>query len=145
MNENDLIADWQKNKNYKSRDVVVFAHQNLLHFWLRKYPFLMFEYEDNIQHLQVCVLQALNAFNTEKNVKFSTYLTLWVRGELAKMHTKAQRLSDIDYCNELFDVPSNADDPAEIIENGQYIHTLCLLDSDINEKCEKELEKCLVR
>ena len=82
MTNEQLLAQYAKTRSPAVLDEVVRANQKLLHHILKRFSYAQEPYEDLLQVANLGLIKASQRFDTGKGLKFSTYATAIVDGEL---------------------------------------------------------------
>jgi len=77
-----ILADYRENASAAALDEVVRRNQNLLHHILKRFSYSKEPYEDLLQVANLGLIKAAQRFDPERGVRFSTYATAIVDGEL---------------------------------------------------------------
>jgi len=77
-----ILADYRENGSAAALDDVVRRNQNLLHHILKRFSYSKEPYEDLLQVANLGLIKAAQRFDPERGVRFSTYATAIVDGEL---------------------------------------------------------------
>ena len=84
-NENELILDWQNNKNKASRDAVILSHKHFVQSKAYRYPTsAVYELEDLMQVGTIGMCDALDRFTVSHKCRFITYAGHYVKFEMSK-------------------------------------------------------------
>jgi RNA polymerase sigma-B factor len=82
MENEQLIADYAVARSPDALDQLVRRNQRLLHHILKRFTYAEEPYEDLLQVANIGLIKAAQRFDPERGVKFSTYATAIVDGEL---------------------------------------------------------------
>jgi RNA polymerase sigma-B factor len=77
-----LLAAYKETGSTATLDEIVRRNQNLLHHILKRFAFAKDPYEDLLQVANLGLIKAAQRFDAERGVRFSTYATAIVDGEL---------------------------------------------------------------
>jgi len=89
MTENELIADWQATKNFRSRDIVIHSHRKFVVSKALKYPQnSSYSLEDLIQVGMIGICTAMNTYVPNTKCKFLSYAAHYVKMETVKFVEK---------------------------------------------------------
>ncbi len=78
----ELLADYHDSGSAQLLDELVRRNQNLLHHILKRFAYADEPYEDLLQVANLGLIKAAQRFDCERGVRFSTYATAIVDGEL---------------------------------------------------------------
>ena len=78
----ELLADYHDHASAEALDELVRRNQNLLHHILKRFAYADEPYEDLLQVANLGLIKAAQRFDCDRGVKFSTYATAIVDGEL---------------------------------------------------------------
>ena len=82
MDNEELLVIYAETASPASLDELVRRNQNLLHHILKRFAYAHEPYEDLLQVANLGLIKAAQRFDAERGVKFSTYATAIVDGEL---------------------------------------------------------------
>ncbi len=82
LDNEELLAEYADNGSAEALDEVVRRNQNLLHHILKRFAYADEPYEDLLQVANLGLIKAAQRFDPDRGVKFSTYATALVDGEL---------------------------------------------------------------
>ena len=82
MENEQLLAAYHETGSAATLDEIVRRNQNLLHHILKRFAFASDPYEDLLQVANLGLIKAAQRFDAERGVRFSTYATAIVDGEL---------------------------------------------------------------
>ena len=82
MDNEQLLAAYAETASSTSLDEIVRRNQNLLHHILKRFAYARDPYEDLLQVANLGLIKAAQRFDAERGVRFSTYATAIVDGEL---------------------------------------------------------------
>lgn len=82
MDNEQLLAEYAKTRSPEVLDEIVRRNQRLLHHILKRFAFADEPYEDLLQVANLGLIKAAQRFDPGRGVKFSTYATAVVDGEL---------------------------------------------------------------
>jgi RNA polymerase sigma-B factor len=82
MTNEQLLAQYANTRSPALLDEIVRANQKLLHHILKRFTYAHEPYEDLLQVANLGLIKAAQRFDTGKGLKFSTYATAIVDGEL---------------------------------------------------------------
>jgi len=82
MDNEQLLAAYAETGSSASLDDIVRRNQNLLHHILKRFAYASDPYEDLLQVANLGLIKAAQRFDAERGVRFSTYATAIVDGEL---------------------------------------------------------------
>src|SRR5674536_380210 len=82
MDNEQLLAAYADTGSSATLDEVVRRNQNLLHHILKRVAYASDPYEDLLQVANLGLIKAAQRFDAERGVRFSTYATAIVDGEL---------------------------------------------------------------
>jgi RNA polymerase sigma-B factor len=82
LHNEELLLDYHENARPVALDELVRRNQNLLHFILKRFAYADEPYEDMLQVANLGLIKAAQRFDCDRGVKFSTYATAIVDGEL---------------------------------------------------------------
>jgi len=82
MDNEQLLAAYAESGSSASLDEIVRRNQNLLHHILKRFAYAGDPYEDLLQVANLGLIKAAQRFDAERGVRFSTYATAIVDGEL---------------------------------------------------------------
>ena len=82
MENEQLLAAYTETGSTATLDEVVRRNQNLLHHILKRFAYASDPYEDLLQVANLGLIKAAQRFDAERGVRFSTYATAIVDGEL---------------------------------------------------------------
>ena len=82
MDNEQLLAAYAETGSSASLDEIVRRNQNLLHHILKRFAYASDPYEDLLQVANLGLIKAAQRFDAERGVRFSTYATAIVDGEL---------------------------------------------------------------
>ena len=82
LDNEELLADYADNGSAETLDELVRRNQNLLHHILKRFAYADEPYEDLLQVANLGLIKAAQRFDPDRGVKFSTYATALVDGEL---------------------------------------------------------------
>jgi RNA polymerase sigma-B factor len=82
MDNEELLATYAETRSPAVLDELVRRNQNLLHHILKRFAYANEPYEDLVQVANLGLIKAAQRFDGERGVKFSTYSTAIVDGEL---------------------------------------------------------------
>jgi len=82
MENEQLLAAYTETGSTATLDEVVRRNQNLLHHILKRFAYAGDPYEDLLQVANLGLIKAAQRFDAERAVRFSTYATAIVDGEL---------------------------------------------------------------
>ncbi len=80
--EQDLARKWKEHKDERALHTMVKAYGKLVVSIASKFKFYGLPLGDLIQEGQVGLMEAANRFDPEREVRFSTYATWWVRAAI---------------------------------------------------------------
>ena len=82
MENEQLLAAYARTRSAATLDEVVRRNQNLLHHILKRFSYASEPYEDMLQVANLGLIKAAQRFDGDRGVRFSTYATAVVDGEL---------------------------------------------------------------
>ena len=82
MENEQLLAAYAETGSSATLDEIVRRNQNLLHHILKRFAYASDPYEDLLQVANLGLIKAAQRFDAERGVRFSTYATAIVDGEL---------------------------------------------------------------
>ncbi len=82
MENEQLLAAYTETGSSATLDEIVRRNQNLLHHILKRFAYSSDPYEDLLQVANLGLIKAAQRFDAERGVRFSTYATAIVDGEL---------------------------------------------------------------
>jgi len=82
MDNEQLLAAYAESGSSAALDEIVRRNQNLLHHILKRFAYASDPYEDLLQVANLGLIKAAQRFDAERGVRFSTYATAIVDGEL---------------------------------------------------------------
>jgi RNA polymerase sigma-B factor len=82
MENEQLLAAYSETGSSATLDEIVRRNQNLLHHILKRFAYASDPYEDLLQVANLGLIKAAQRFDAERGVRFSTYATAIVDGEL---------------------------------------------------------------
>ncbi len=82
MDNEALVAAYAESGSPAALDDLVRRNQNLLHHILKRFAYAQEPYEDLLQVANLGLIKAAQRFDSDRGVKFSTYATAIVDGEL---------------------------------------------------------------
>jgi len=82
MDNEHLLAAYAETGSSASLDDIVRRNQNLLHHILKRFAYAGDPYEDLLQVANLGLIKAAQRFDADRGVRFSTYATAIVDGEL---------------------------------------------------------------
>ena len=82
MENEQLLAVYADTRSPEALDEIVRRNQNLLHHILKRFSYASEPYEDLVQVANLGLIKAAQRFDPERGVRFSTYATAIVDGEL---------------------------------------------------------------
>ena len=82
MDNEQLLAAYAETGSSETLDEIVRRNQNLLHHILKRFAYASDPYEDLLQVANLGLIKAAQRFDAERGVRFSTYATAIVDGEL---------------------------------------------------------------
>jgi len=82
MDNEQLLAAYTETGSTATLDEIVRRNQNLLHHILKRFAYASDPYEDLLQVANLGLIKAAQRFDAERGVRFSTYATAIVDGEL---------------------------------------------------------------
>ena len=82
MTNEELLAQYAKTRSPATLDEIIRANQNLLHYILKRFSYAQDPYEDLLQVANLGLIKAAQRFDAARGLKFSTYATAIVDGEL---------------------------------------------------------------
>ena len=82
MENEQLLAAYAETGSSATLDEIVRRNQNLLHHILKRFAYAGDPYEDLLQVANLGLIKAAQRFDAERGVRFSTYATAIVDGEL---------------------------------------------------------------
>ena len=82
MDNEQLLAAYAETASSTTLDEIVRRNQNLLHHILKRFAYARDPYEDLLQVANLGLIKAAQRFDAERGVRFSTYATAIVDGEL---------------------------------------------------------------
>ena len=82
MENEQLLAAYTETGSSATLDEIVRRNQNLLHHILKRFAYAGDPYEDLLQVANLGLIKAAQRFDAERGVRFSTYATAIVDGEL---------------------------------------------------------------
>jgi RNA polymerase sigma-B factor len=82
MENEQLLAAYNETGSTATLDEIVRRNQNLLHHILKRFAYAGDPYEDLLQVANLGLIKAAQRFDAERGVRFSTYATAIVDGEL---------------------------------------------------------------
>jgi len=82
MENEQLLAAYTETGSSAALDEIVRRNQNLLHHILKRFAYAGDPYEDLLQVANLGLIKAAQRFDAERGVRFSTYATAIVDGEL---------------------------------------------------------------
>jgi RNA polymerase sigma-B factor len=82
MDNEQLLAAYTETGSSATLDELVRCNQNLLHHILKRFAYASDPYEDLLQVANLGLIKAAQRFDAERGVRFSTYATAIVDGEL---------------------------------------------------------------
>ena len=82
MENEQLLAAYAETGSSATLDDIVRRNQNLLHHILKRFAYASDPYEDLLQVANLGLIKAAQRFDAERGVRFSTYATAIVDGEL---------------------------------------------------------------
>lgn len=80
--EYTAAKNWQDHKDPKAKDTLIKSHLKLLNKIAHGYRGYGLPVEDLISEGHLGMMKALNGFDPEKGVRFSTYATLWIKAAI---------------------------------------------------------------
>lgn len=80
--EEQLAEDWHNNKNKRSMHKIVNAHRRLVIAMANKFRNYGLPLGDLIQEGNIGLMQAIERFDIEREVRFSTYASWWIRSSI---------------------------------------------------------------
>jgi RNA polymerase sigma-B factor len=81
--ENELLlADYSATRSAATLDEIVRRNQNLLHHILKRFSYATEPYEDLLQVANLGLVKAAQRFDESRGIRFSTYATAIIDGEL---------------------------------------------------------------
>jgi RNA polymerase sigma-B factor len=82
MDNEQLLAAYSETGSSATLDEIVRRNQNLLHHILKRFAYASDPYEDLLQVANLGLIKAAQRFDADRGVRFSTYATAIVDGEL---------------------------------------------------------------
>jgi len=82
MENEQLLSAYTETGSSSTLDEIVRRNQNLLHHILKRFAYARDPYEDLLQVANLGLIKAAQRFDAERGVRFSTYATAIVDGEL---------------------------------------------------------------
>ena len=82
MENEKLIAEYAVGRSVDVLDKIVRRNQRLLHYILKRFAYADEPYEDMLQVANIGLIKAAQRFDSARGVRFSTYATAIVDGEL---------------------------------------------------------------
>jgi len=82
LDNEELLVEYHDSGSAEALDELVRRNQNLLHHILKRFAYANEPYEDLLQVANLGLIKAAQRFDPERGVKFSTYATALVDGEL---------------------------------------------------------------
>jgi RNA polymerase sigma-B factor len=82
MENEQLLAAYNETGSSATLDDIVRRNQNLLHHILKRFAYASDPYEDLLQVANLGLIKAAQRFDAQRGVRFSTYATAIVDGEL---------------------------------------------------------------
>jgi RNA polymerase sigma-B factor len=82
MENEQLLAAYNETGSSATLDEIVRRNQNLLHHILKRFAYASDPYEDLLQVANLGLIKAAQRFDAQRGVRFSTYATAIVDGEL---------------------------------------------------------------
>ena len=82
LDNEELLTDYADSGSAEALDELVRRNQNLLHHILKRFAYADEPYEDLLQVANLGLIKAAQRFDPDRGVKFSTYATALVDGEL---------------------------------------------------------------
>lgn len=82
MDNEQLLAAYTETGSTATLDEIVRRNQNLLHHTLKRFAYASDPYEDLLQVANLGLIKAAQRFDADRGVRFSTYATAIVDGEL---------------------------------------------------------------
>jgi RNA polymerase sigma-B factor len=82
MDNEQLLAAFAESNSSATLDEIVRRNQNLLHHILKRFAYAGDPYEDLLQVANLGLIKAAQRFDADRGVRFSTYATAIVDGEL---------------------------------------------------------------
>jgi RNA polymerase sigma-B factor len=82
MENEQLLAEYNETGSSATLDEIVRRNQNLLHHILKRFAYASDPYEDLLQVANLGLIKAAQRFDAQRGVRFSTYATAIVDGEL---------------------------------------------------------------
>ena len=82
MENEQLLAAYSRTRSAATLDEIVRRNQNLLHYILKRFAYADEPYEDLLQVANLGLIKAAQRFDGGRGVRFSTYATAIVDGEL---------------------------------------------------------------
>ena len=82
MENEQLLAAYTETGSTATLDEIVRRNQNLLHHILKRFAYAKDPYEDLLQVANLGLIKAAQRFDAQRGVRFSTYATAIVDGEL---------------------------------------------------------------
>src|SRR5665648_391017 len=85
MDNEQLLAAYTETGPTATLDEIVRRNQNLLHHNLKRFAYASDPYEDLLQVANLGLIKAAQRFDAARGVRFSTYATAIVDGELRRL------------------------------------------------------------
>lgn len=82
MENEELVAEYAVSRSAATLDQIVRRNQRLLHYILKRFAYADEPYEDLLQVANLGLIKAAQRFDSERGVRFSTYATAIIDGEL---------------------------------------------------------------
>ncbi|MFA4964161.1 MAG: sigma-70 family RNA polymerase sigma factor [Thermoleophilia bacterium] len=82
MDNEQLLTAYADTRSPETLDELVRRNQNLLHYILKRFSYASEPYEDLLQVANLGLIKAAQRFDVTRGVRFSTYATALVDGEL---------------------------------------------------------------
>ena len=115
MDYNKVILK-AKQKDEKMIEKIISDNMGLIIFICKQLKINHIYLEDAIQEGIIGILKAIEKFNFEKNTKFSTYATLWIKNEIIREITLKQRAIRIPvHANEKWMKDKNKEIPPHLL------------------------------
>lgn len=80
--EYKAAKEWQHSRDPKAKDALIKSHMRLLHKIARGYKAYGLSHEELVAEGHIGMMQALNGFDPERGVRFSTYVSLWIKAAI---------------------------------------------------------------
>lgn len=95
--ERYLLREWQQKGSKAALEELVVSHARLVYTIVRKLKCSQNDQEEMISEGLFGLIKAANAFELDRDVRFSTYARWWVRNSVAAANARLNSVVDVPY------------------------------------------------